>query len=291
MTTYLTLAVLIALAATLIADIILALRGPAAVRGGTAGTAPTARSLLSPVVRIGVAAGLVLVVVVRSIAIGFAAIFSQYDSLVVFAALILVVIGVEQLRGSRSRELHGGVVLGSTLVALVLVAIASSPLVSSNPGPVMPALRSIWLPLHIILAFLGEAFFTLAFVGSIVWLLQSRRRRARAGTETGAVMDDQLARLDRLVYRSIAVGYGLFTVGGLIFGAIWAQLAWGRYWGWDPKETWALVTWIVYSIYLHARLQRWGRGAVSHWISIAGYLAAMFTLFGVNLLYRSLHAY
>ena len=308
MTQIVTLATLAVLAATLVADIVLVLRA-----GDGAGGRDGA-DLLSGWVRIATAGGLLLVLALRSLRIGFPAMFSQYDSLVLFAAILLLVVGTGQLRRRRPGAGHSddaaraagdahpdahpdarpdahppdtspavyaadvtharGVTLGSTLVAVVLVGIASSPLVSTEAGPVMPALRSIWLPLHIALAFVGEAFFTVAFVGSAVWLLRGHSPP-----------------LDRLVYRSIAVGYGLFTIGGLIFGAIWAQIAWGRYWAWDHKETWALVTWIVYSIYLHARLRRWGQGRVAHIISVVGYLTAMFTLFGVNILYRSLHAY
>lgn len=267
------------------------------------------RPRVTATLRLLLVGALIALIVVRTTAIDFAAIYSQFDSLVIFAAMILTVVAMVELRTAHrarhtpdgaphasaaahpataeapresgsahaSAAAHPAITWGATIVALVLLAIASSPLVRSDPGPVMPALRSIWLPLHIGLAFLGEALFTVGFVGSIVWLTTRRT--------------EQRPRIDRLVYRSIAVGYGLFTVGGLIFGAIWAQRAWGRYWGWDPKETWALVTWIVYSVYLHARLRKWGRGAISHWISIIGYSAAMFTLFGVNLLYRSLHAY
>ena len=250
---------------------------------------------LGGIARIVLAAGFLVVLVLRSFSIGFIAIFGQSNSLVLFASFILAIVGFLELRGPLGRNaLSGPIALGSTLLALVLVGIASSPLVRASVGPVVPALRSVWLPLHIILAFLGEALFAVAFVGSIVWLVRDRRLRRRGEPvvdSTGHPSAESQRTLDLLVYRSIAVGYGLFTVGALVFGAVWAQQSWGRYWGWDPKETWALVTWIVYSLYLHARIRKWGRGRVSHWLSVTGYAAAMFTLFGVNLLYRSLHSY
>ncbi len=271
----------ILLGALLVFDAVRVLRGrPPARIGGVA--------------RMVLAIGFVTVLVLRSFAIGFIAIFGQSNSLVLFAAFILGVVGFLELRGPlRGDTVSGPISLGSSLLALVLVGIASSPLVRTTVGPVVPALRSVWLPLHIVLAFLGEALFAVAFVGSIVWLIRDRRlrRRGEALVESTGPSAASQRTLDLLVYRSIAVGYGLFTVGALIFGAIWAQQSWGRYWGWDPKETWALVTWIVYSLYLHARIRKWGRGRVSHWLSVTGYAAAMFTLFGVNLLYRSLHAY
>jgi cytochrome c-type biogenesis protein CcsB len=97
--------------------------------------------------------------------------------------------------------------------------------------------------------------------------------------------------LDNLTYRAIALGYPLFTVGGLIFGMIWANKAWGRYWGWDPKESWALITFLVYSAYLHVRLTRGWKGTWTACISVLGFIVTMFTLFGVNFLISSLHSY
>ncbi len=98
-------------------------------------------------------------------------------------------------------------------------------------------------------------------------------------------------RLDEFTYRAIALGFPLFTVGAIIFGMVWAQKAWGRYWGWDPKETWALITFLVYSLYLHLRLTKGWRGLGAAVLSVVGFLVTMFTLFGVNLLLAGLHSY
>lgn len=98
-------------------------------------------------------------------------------------------------------------------------------------------------------------------------------------------------KLDELTYNAIKIGYPLFTVGGLIFGMIWANKAWGRYWGWDPKETWALVTFLVYSIYLHLRIVIGKDGVIPAAISVLGFIVTMFTLFGVNFLISGLHSY
>lgn len=97
--------------------------------------------------------------------------------------------------------------------------------------------------------------------------------------------------MDEIGYRAVAVGFPLFTLGGLLFAMIWAQQAWGRYWGWDPKETWALITWLFYAGYLHLRLTQGWQGAKAAWLAVVGFAVVMFTLLGVNLLIVGLHSY
>ncbi len=97
--------------------------------------------------------------------------------------------------------------------------------------------------------------------------------------------------VDELTYKNIAVGFPVFTLGGLIFGAIWADQAWGRYWSWDPKETWSLITWFVYAFYLHARFLRGWRGKKIAIVAVIGFFSTLFTYLGVNLLLSGLHAY
>src|SRR5690606_30322869 len=97
--------------------------------------------------------------------------------------------------------------------------------------------------------------------------------------------------LDEISYRVIAIGFPIFTLGGLIFAMIWAEIAWGRFWGWDPKEVWALITWLYYSAYLHFRLSRGWHGRRSAWLAVIGFVIVLFTLVGVNLLIAGLHSY
>lgn len=97
--------------------------------------------------------------------------------------------------------------------------------------------------------------------------------------------------LDEISYRAIAIGYPIFTLGALIFAMIWAQEAWGRFWGWDPKEVWALITWLFYAVLLHLRLSRGWIGTKSAWLAVIGFLVVMFTLIGVNLIIAGLHSY
>ncbi|SDR86096.1 cytochrome c-type biogenesis protein CcsB [Paenibacillaceae bacterium GAS479] len=97
--------------------------------------------------------------------------------------------------------------------------------------------------------------------------------------------------LDEISYRAIAIGFPIFTLGALIFAMIWAQIAWSRFWGWDPKEVWALITWLFYSAYLHLRLSRGWHGKRSSWLTVIGFVIIMFTLIGVNLVIAGLHSY
>jgi cytochrome c-type biogenesis protein CcsB len=97
--------------------------------------------------------------------------------------------------------------------------------------------------------------------------------------------------LDEITYKLIAIGFPIFTLGGLIFGAIWADQAWGKYWTWDPKETWSLITWLFYAFYLHSRLMRGWRGKKVAIVAVLGFIAVIFTYLGVNLLLSGLHSY
>jgi ABC-type transport system involved in cytochrome c biogenesis permease subunit len=163
------------------------------------------------------------------------------------------------------------------LIAVGLVALASSPLMPKETAPLVPALQSYWLWLHVSVTLLGEAFFAVAFVSSLLYL--------------AADTEEKKDKLDALSYRAVAVGFPLFTLGGLIFGMVWAYRAWGRYWAWDPKEVWSLITWFVFALYLHTRIVMGWKGKRSAWIAIAGFLAALFTYFGVNYLLTGLHSY
>ncbi len=163
------------------------------------------------------------------------------------------------------------------LIVVAFVALASSPLMPKDATPLIPALQSYWLWLHVSVTLLGEAFFAVAFVASLLFL--------------AADTEEKRERLDALAYRAVAVGFPLFTLGGLVFGMVWAYRAWGRYWAWDPKEVWSLITWFVFALYLHTRIVMGWKGKRSAIVAIVGFLAALFTYFGVNYLLAGLHSY
>ena len=173
------------------------------------------------------------------------------------------------------------------LIIVALMAVASSPLMPKEATPLVPALQSYWLWLHVSVTLLGEAFFAVAFVTSLLYLrADSRSRKAGDGAASSAAR-----RYDEVGYRAIAVGFPLFTLGGLVFGMIWAYRAWGSYWSWDPKEVWSLITWLVFALYLHTRIVMGWKGRRSALIAVLGFLAALFTYFGVNYLLSGLHSY
>jgi len=173
------------------------------------------------------------------------------------------------------------------LIVIALMALASSPLMPKEATPLVPALQSYWLWLHVSVTLLGEAFFAVAFITSIMYLVfDSQEKKGKTSSPTLTA-----AKLDSISYRCIAVGFPLFTLGGLIFGMVWAYKAWGSYWSWDPKETWSLITWFVFALYLHTRIVMGWKGHRSAFVAILGFLAALFTYFGVNYLLVGLHSY
>ncbi len=230
---------------------------------------------LGPWVLLAAATMLIVVLVLRSFEVGFIALTSTYESLAFYAAVVGYI--AFAYRYQKKLPYKPAIVFGATMMAVILLAVASSPLIPKEALPPIPALRSAWLLLHVSFSFIGEAFFVAGFITAIMFL---------------ATKDDsRRLELDRLTYTAIAVGYPFFTAGALVFGAIWAEQAWGRWWSWDPKETWGLVTWLVYTGYLHVRIIMKRKDSLPAIIAVAGFLCTVFTFFGVNYLLPGLHSY
>jgi cytochrome c-type biogenesis protein CcsB len=172
------------------------------------------------------------------------------------------------------------------IVVLALMLLANSPLMPKEITPLVPALQSYWLWLHVSITLLGEAFFAVAFITSLMYLAAASREK-KGGQPSGLSAE----KLDAISYRCVAVGFPLFTLGGLVLGMVWAYKAWGTYWSWDPKEVWSLITWFIFALYLHTRLVMGWKGKRSAVIVIIGFLLALFTYFGVNYLLAGLHSY
>jgi cytochrome c-type biogenesis protein CcsB len=251
----------------------------------------------------------------------------------------------------------GAFVMPVAFLAMTYIFVA--PNISKDIEPLVPALKSYWLHIHVITSFLGYAAFAISFGVSLMYLIINTKEKdatyafwtlciglliavmialgvdaAVLGINPGkegkhmlegtfrnpalairllsfvglaAIMfaswllgikiKDKLMgfantseTLDEVGYKTIAIGFPLLTVG-IITGAVWANSAWGTYWGWDPKETWSLITWLVYAAYLHARYTRGWRGKRAAILSMVGFLAVIFTYLGVNLLLSGLHSY
>lgn len=212
---------------------------------------------------------------------GYAPFSNMYESLVFFGWTIGIIYLVVEYR-YRNRAIGA---LAAPLACLALAYASLSP--AKTIEPLIPALQSNWLIAHVITCFLGYAAFAVAFAISIMYLVTSKSAR---GPESGTVRIPSADVLDELTHQLVMFGF-LFLTAGIITGAVWAKQAWTRYWSWDPKETWSLVTWLVYAALLHFRMMRGWRGKRIAILSIIGFAAVLFTYFGVNYWLAGLHSY
>ncbi|MGD0624285.1 MAG: c-type cytochrome biogenesis protein CcsB [Thermodesulfobacteriota bacterium] len=218
--------------------------------------------------------------------IGHAPLSNMYESLVFFSWCIAFLYLLWEWK-LQSR------VLGAFAMpfAFLFIAYASlAPGVSDRIDPLIPALQSNWLHAHVITCFLSYSSFALSCAVSVMYLLKLRKKEKGQKEAGWMALFPSLDALDTLVYKTIVVGFPLLTIG-IVTGAAWANYAWGSYWSWDPKETWSLITWFVYAIFLHARFAREWRGKRTAALSIIGFLAVIFTYFGVNYVLSGLHSY
>jgi len=181
-------------------------------------------------------------------------------------------------------------ILGSFVVPVgwfSMIMAVNSPFGTQIPT-LLPALQSYWMAIHVPVMFISYALFANAFAVGLAYLLQERLIKSKK--PAAAIFRlPPLDELDDLIYRIIAFAFPILTAG-VALGAAWAYDAWGRYWGWDPKETWAFITWLVYAIYLHMRLVSGWRGRKTAYLSLAGFGVVIFTYVGVNYL-SELHGF
>ncbi|HLR96020.1 MAG TPA: c-type cytochrome biogenesis protein CcsB [Jiangellaceae bacterium] len=237
-------------------------------------------------------------VVARAIGVGRAPWGNMYEFSITGALIALVVLLVV-VRTTTGRMLAVWV---TGLVSVLLIAAVTVLYVP--PGELVPALRHYWMILHVGVTVIAFGLFTVAAIVSALQIVAERRARSRTPVAASAAPDEtgvegagsdtvlpSPERLDRLAYRIIAVGFPLWTLGPIIMGAIWAEVSWGRYWGWDPKEVWAFISWVVYAAYLHARATAGWKGRRASIIALIGFVTVLFSYFGVNLFFGGLHAY
>jgi cytochrome c-type biogenesis protein CcsB len=209
------------------------------------------------------------------------------------AAVLVAVVAFVVLAARAPGLRHiGAFVMGPVVIALVLIGL----FLYAQAGPLVAALRSYWLAIHVTTAILGWGIFFVSGLASILYLVRTRyEARVAAGTapEGGFSVVERLpaaAVLDRVAHRTAVFGFPIWTFA-VIAGAIWAESAWGRFWGWDPKETWAFIAWVVYAAYLHARTTAGWRGRPAAWVNIAGLAVMFFNLLYVNMVSTGLHSY
>jgi cytochrome c-type biogenesis protein CcsB len=201
----------------------------------------------------------------------------EFNNLTCFSGLVA---GAIVLRKPQYRALWVFV-----LVPVLILLTVSGRWLYTNAAPVMPALQSYWLPIHVSVVSLGSGVFLAAGVASILFLL---KMYFPDNAFVQRLPDAQT--LDRIAYRTTIFAFPVFGFG-VIFGAIWAEEAWGRYWGWDPKETVSFIAWVVYAAYLHARSTAGWRDKKAAWINVVGFVAMVFNLFFINLVTVGLHSY
>ena len=205
-----------------------------------------------------------------------------YSSMVFFSwSVVLIYLIFEKKYGYQA--------LGAVVMPIALLILASTALMSNQIEPLVPALQSNWLLIHVVTCFFGYAAFAVAFGVSIMYLVKNYYDGS--GGQRGIIsLLPSTHVLDELEYKAVAVGFPFLTLG-IITGAAWAHYAWGSYWSWDPKETWSLITWFVYAAFLHARFSAGWKGKRTAILSILGFLFVLMTYFGVSFLLGGLHSY
>ena len=176
--------------------------------------------------------------------------------------------------------------LGTFVTPVIFFLIGYAAMQSREVRDLMPALRSNWLGLHVSTAIIAYGSFGVSFAVSLMFLM----RQKMAGNEFWEAHIPEEKKLDMISYRAVSLGF-LFLTIVLISGAIWAEHAWGSYWSWDPKETWALITWIIYAIYLHLRISKGWKGKSAAVFAVTGFICVLFTYVGVNTLLPGIHSY
>ncbi len=217
------------------------------------------------------------------VAQGFFPMATAFDSLSLFAWLVVAIFATMQLREPNP-------VLGAMAapIATVLMLMASTFSYQISQ-PIVPVLKSWWLPIHVSFALAGNAVFTIMAMAGAMYIFQEHLIKRKKIGRFHRILPS-LETLDTLNRRALPVGFFFLTLG-IISGALWASNAWGSYWNWDPKETWSLITWFVYAAMVHQRLAIGWRGKKAAMLALVGFALVMFTFIGVSLLFGGHHSF
>ena len=248
-------------------------------------------SMAYPVVIVGVLAHLASIVT-RGIATDRAPWGNMYE-FISLTCVACVIAGLVVLRKREHRPL-----LSFVLLPVALLMFIAGKWLYTQAAPVVPALKSYWLAIHVSVISIASGVLLVAGVASILYLVKVRWGASSEQPGTGKtaalrrIVDaiPNAETLDRLAYKSVVFGFPLFGLG-VILGAVWAESAWGRFWCWDPKETVSFIAWVIYAAYLHARATAGWKHTAAAWINVAGFVALLFNLFIINLVVSGLHSY
>ncbi|MBI5193394.1 MAG: c-type cytochrome biogenesis protein CcsB [Nitrospirae bacterium] len=223
--------------------------------------------------------------IVRMMETGRAPYVNLYETMVLLTWMVVAGFIAMALKFPKLR------VLGVVIISLAFLAIGAAAMLPYRYQaiePLIPALQSNWLILHVLTTFVGYAGFAIAFGIGILYLFKESAERKGRPSFLDRFPSAEI--LDDMNYKFIAIGFPFVTLG-IILGAIWANYAWGGYWSWDPKETWSLIVWFIYAGYFHGRLVRGWKGRKTAYFSIIGFLAVIFLYWGVSFVLPGLHAY
>lgn len=218
--------------------------------------------------------------------IGHAPVSNLYE---VFILLFCVICVVYLTLESRHNARGLGAFVMPIVAGGIFFSIWLESIGQADIKPLVPALQSYWMKIHVPLNFVGYGSFAVACAAGAAWLLRNRIEMRNPQSPMLAVFPS-LNMLDQLSYKAVAIGFPAFTLA-TILGAAWAAEAWGGYWSWDPKETWALIVWLVYGAYLHARFSHGLHGKTLAWWAVLGFLVTIFCFVGVNMYLSGLHSY
>ncbi|WP_243790226.1 c-type cytochrome biogenesis protein CcsB [Saccharopolyspora gloriosae] len=217
----------------------------------------------------------------------------EFGSAICLAAVIAwTIVLFRQMRAERressSAQLRG--LGGFLLLPVVLLLFLSGTVLYARAAPLQPALQSYWIVIHVSAAIVSSGALLFAGVASVLFMLRARHennplKMVRVGSRLPTTQV-----LDRMAYRATVIIFPVWTFA-IVAGAIWAEAAWGRFWGWDPKETCSFIAWVVYAAYLHARATAGWRGVKAAWINITGLAVMIFNLFFINIVVSGLHSY
>ena len=213
---------------------------------------------------------------------GFPPMSNLYESMSLFAWAVVLVFLILEFKFKLG-------IIGSFIMPLAFLIAGYAAMLDDTIVPLMPALQSYWLSIHVLTCFLSYACFACAFCLGIMYLLQERQLKSKHTGKLFKILPS-LEVMDTINYNMVLFGFILLSAG-IITGSIWAQRAWGNWWSWDPKETWSFITWLIYAAYLHSRFNTGWRGKKTAILSIAGFVSVIFTYLGVSFLLGGQHSY